>query len=153
MGILSGVLALPLAGIADPLQPFPGSTYVSAEFNDADSFQVRLKDGDQVEVIRLYFVDSPETSLSSESDRRRVLEQARYFGLEDPRDVIDFGKDAREFMEKQLKKPFTVYTAFARAQGRSQKPRIYAMVKTDEGADLATLLVENGLARAKGIGR
>lgn len=137
----------------EPLRTFSGVTLVEADFNDADSFRVRMPDGDQEEVLRLYYVDSPETSLESESDRRRVLEQARYFGLEDPRQVIEFGHAAREFMVTRLEKPFTIHTAYARAQGRSKKPRIYAMVETSEGQDLARLLIENGFARAKGIGR
>ena len=137
---------------AEPLQVFGGAQLIASDFNDADSFRVRLpRKGEQV--IRLYYIDAPETTYGPVSDRRRVLEQSRYFGLEKPRRVIDFGHEASAFVKRTLNNPFTVYTAFARAQGRSDKPRIYAMVKTSDGQDLAKVLVENGLARARGIGR
>ena len=127
--------------------------FVEADYNDADSFRVRLPGKDE-HVIRLYYVDAPETSFSgTESVRRRVLEQSRYFGLEEPRQVVHFGREAAAFVKDTLKNPFTVHTALARAPGRSKKPRIYAMVHTSDGEDLAKLLVENGLARAHGIRR
>ena len=138
---------------AEPLQEFAGVRFVDADYNDADSFRVRLPGKDE-HVIRLYYVDAPETSFSgTESDRRRVLEQSRYFGLEEPRQVVHFGREAAAFVKDTLKNPFTVHTALARAPGRSRKPRIYAMVHTSDGEDLAKLLVENGLARAHGIRR
>ncbi|MCB1232898.1 MAG: helix-hairpin-helix domain-containing protein, partial [Verrucomicrobiae bacterium] len=148
------IVALAVPGLRGaPLEIFEGATLVETEYNDADSFRIKLPERDSEEVIRLYFVDSPETSFDTESDRRRVLEQSRYFGLDDARQVIVFGKEAGEFVAEKLKKPFTVHTAFARAQGRSRKPRIYAMVETADGEDLAKLLVENGYARSRGIGR
>ncbi len=153
LGILFLLFATTPSSPAAPLETFEGATLVETEYGDADSFRVRFPDGKREEVLRLYYVDCPETSFGSESDRRRVLEQSRYFGLEDARKVIDFGKEAREFVAEQLAEPFTIHTAFARAQGRSRKPRIYAMVETADGHDLARLLVEHGYARAKGIGR
>lgn len=138
---------------AAPLETFDDVTLVETEYNDADSFRVRFGDGEREEVLRLYYVDCPETSFGSESDRRRVLEQSRYFGLDDPRQVIEFGEKAREFIRAQLAKPFVIHTAFARAMGRSKKPRIYALVETANGEDLGRLLIENGYARCKGITR
>lgn len=146
------VLAPIYSSGAEPLQAISGAQLVAWDFNDADSFRVRLpRKGEQV--IRLYYVDAPETTYGAVSGRRRVLEQSRYFGLEKPLQIIDFGRAATAFVKRTLKKPFIVHTAFARAQGRSGKPRIYAMVETSDGQDLAKLLVENGLARAQGIGR
>lgn len=145
------------AGAAEPLIAYPNAQLVEADYNDADSFRVRFdKEGKATEeVIRLYFIDTPETTFSTESDLRRIREQARYFGLEEERKklVVEFGEKARAAVEKHLANPFTIYTAYARAQGRSRKPRIYAMVETSKAEDLAKLLVESGLARAKGIGR
>ncbi len=46
-----------------------------------------------------------------------------------------------------------MHTAFANAPGRSKSGRVYVFVTTAEGHDLAELLVANGLARAKGMGR
>ncbi|MCD6527968.1 MAG: helix-hairpin-helix domain-containing protein, partial [Desulfuromonas sp.] len=101
----------------------------------------------------LYFVDCPETSVSSKSDARRVREQTRYFGLTNAERVIHFGNKAKAFVERILAKPFTVYTAFASALGRSAKGRVYGFITTADGDDLASLLVKNGFARAHGIGR
>jgi len=103
--------------------------------------------------VRLYFVDCPETSVNSKSDAQRVREQARYFGLTSAERIIHFGNEAKTFVEHVLDKPFTVYTAFASALGRSAKGRVYAFITTADGDDLASLLVQNGLARTHGMGR
>ena len=144
------LLLLAVSSRAAPLETFTDVTLVETEYNDADSFRVRFGDGEREEVLRLYY---PETSFGSESDRRRILEQSRYFGLDDPRQVVEFGARAREFVRDQLRQPFVVHTAFARAQGRSRKPRIYALIETASGDDLGRLLIENGFARSKGITR
>jgi predicted flap endonuclease-1-like 5' DNA nuclease len=52
-----------------------------------------------------------------------------------------------------LSKPFTVHTAFADARGDGRHQRVYAFVTTAGGEDLATLLVDQGLARAYGVSR
>jgi len=88
-----------------------------------------------------------------DGDLRRIREQARYWGLSEPKTVIKFGDRAAEFVKKRLKDPFIVHTAFAQAPGRSAKGRIYGFVKTADGKDLGTLLVREGLARARGLGR
>lgn len=56
-------------------------------------------------------------------------------------------------MDNVLSEPFTVYTAFASALGRSAKGRVYAFIKTSSGDALSSLLVKKGLARQHGIGR
>ena len=110
--LISVLVALPIAEASDPLEVYRNATLVEAEYNDADSFRVRFKkDGKIVEeVIRLYYVDSPETTFATESDLRRVREQSRYFGVEDERRklVIEYGEKARAFVLKALKKPFTI---------------------------------------------
>lgn len=140
---------------AGELQPYPGATYVETEYNDGDSFRVQFRDGkrNRNEVIRLYFVDCPETQAGSETDRRRLLEQSRYFACQDPRSVLKTGFAAREFVRELLQKPFTLHTASAQAPGRSKKARIYGMITLDDGRDLAKVLVEAGLARPRGITR
>jgi DNA uptake protein ComE-like DNA-binding protein len=65
----------------------------------------------------------------------------------------DFGKQAALRTRELLAKPFTVHTAFAGARGNGEKERAYAFVTTAEGKDLATVLVEDGLARAFGVTR
>lgn len=130
---------------------------LSTEWADGDSFLVQFTDpstgADRKEVFRLYGVDCMETQTTLDSDRRRVLEQARHFGIEDPSQVIGEGRTATKFVQTVLTKPFTVHTGFAQAMGRSKKPRYYAFITTSEGRDLGELLVQKGLARVKGISR
>lgn len=134
------------------LQKFENCTFVDSDWADGDSFAVKIAPGRE-EVVRLYFVDCPETVAGTESDQRRVREQSAYFGVEDPKMTLEYGRKAKEEVARILATPFTVHTTFARALGRSAKPRIYAFVNTAEGEDLATLLVGNGLARSYGVGR
>lgn len=153
--LLAACLLCPLAPAntrASDLESFPGCEFQPTDWADGDSFLVRFPDGDS-RVVRLYYVDCIETSVSTDSDRRRLREQARYFGVEDVRAVVDYGREATRRTASLLEEPFTVHTAFADARGRSGKPRVYGFVTTNAGRDLARLLVEDGLARAHGIGR
>ena len=140
-----------LPSYAADLQMFSNVRLVNNPANDGDSFFVE-SDGRYFHV-RLYFVDCPETSISSKSDARRVREQTRYFGLSPAARTIHFGNEAKTFVERILAKPFTVHTAFASALGRSAKGRVYGFITTVDGDDLASLLVKNGFARTHGIGR
>ncbi|KAA0448655.1 MAG: hypothetical protein FXV79_04710, partial [Candidatus Thioglobus sp.] len=116
-----------------------------------DSFYVDA--GEQKLHLRLYFVDCPETEANTRSDAKRVREQTRYFGLNDVQTTMEFGKLASEFTRQTLSKPFSVHTAFSNALGRSKQRRVYAMITTNSGEDLGSLLVENGLCRPKGVGK
>lgn len=139
------------------LQELKGATLVPTEWADGDSFLVQFPDsstgGTRREVFRLYGVDCMETVSTYESDRRRLLEQARHFGVEDPAVLIVQGRAARDFTVRRLQRPFVVHTAFSKALGRSGKSRYYAFITTAEGRDLAAELVTAGLARVKGISR
>ena len=136
---------------AADLQMFSNAKLVNNLANDGDSFFVKA--GGKSFHVRLYYVDCPETSASSASDVRRLREQTRYFGLSQAARTIHFGNKAKIFVEHILAKPFTIHTAFASALGRSAKGRVYGFIITDEGNDLASLLVKNGFARNYGIGR
>ena len=136
---------------AADLEMFSNAKLINNPANDGDSFLVEANG--KSFCVRLYFVDCPETSVSSKSDAQRVREQARYFGLTSAERITHFGNEAKTFVEHVLDKPFTVYTAFASALGRSAKGRVYAFITTADGDDLASLLVKNGLARQHGIGR
>lgn len=136
---------------AADLQMFPNAKLINNPANDGDSFLVEVN-GKSFRV-RLYFVDCPETSVSSKSDAQRVREQTRYFGLTSAERIIHFGNEAKTFVDNILDKPFTVHTAFASALGRSAKGRVYGFITTADGDDLASLLVKNGFARTHGIGR
>ena len=140
-----------LPSFAADLQVFSNARLINNPANDGDSFLVGA-DGRSFHV-RLYFVDCPESSISSKSDARRVRELTRYFGLSDATRTIHFGNKAKTFVEHVLVKPFTVHTAFASALGRSSKGRVYGFITTADGNDLASLLVKNGFARTRGIGR
>jgi DNA uptake protein ComE-like DNA-binding protein len=143
---------------ADAIQTFPGCTLVEAEWADGDSFPVRLPDGRQV-TARLYGADCIEWHVNDETLARRLRAQRRYFGIADTdaassmKTARDFGKQATLRTRELLAKPFTVHTAFAGARGNGETERAYAFVTTAEGKDLATILVEDGLARAFGVTR
>jgi endonuclease YncB( thermonuclease family) len=124
---------------------------VEGAYHDGDSFRVSFSNREMT--VRLYFVDCPETSVSHATDARRVRTQKRYFGLSSARDTILYGRKATEFTANQLKKPFTLYTSFAAAMGRSRGGRYYGFIETADGQDLGYLLVANGYARAYGVSR
>ena len=117
--------------------------YVDDENNDGDSFHVQCGVGEFI--VRLYFVDAPETNLRYPE---RVREQSEYFGI-----TIDtsirIGKQAGGAVKDALHQPFIVSTRWASAQGRTKLPRYYAFVEVGR-RDLAEWLVSQGLARKKG---
>jgi competence protein ComEA len=137
---------------ANELEEIGPCTYVATDWADGDSFLVKLPDGKE-QVFRLYYVDCIEQSVSDTSDKRRLREQSRYFGVTDYLTAVEHGRKAADFTAEALSRPFTIHTAYADARGRSGKPRFYAFVRTSEGRDLGHLLLENGLARAFGLGR
>ena len=136
---------------AAELKKFSNAKLVNNPANDGDSFIIDAYG--KLLHVRLYFVDCPETSISSKNDARRVREQTRYFGLTSEEYTVHFGNEVKSFVERILAKPFTVHTVFASAMGRSSKGRVYAFITTSDGNDLASLLVKNGFARNKGVGR
>ena len=116
---------------------------ISNKANDGDSFHVRANDTEYL--IRLYFVDAPETASVGPA---RLIEQAEYFGVSVPQ-VIEIGLDAKKFVDTKLSEPFTVVTRLAGGLGRSKVQRIYGFVRSKEG-DLGEQLIANGLARIHG---
>jgi endonuclease YncB( thermonuclease family) len=117
--------------------------YADDENNDGDSFHVRCGVGDFI--VRLYFVDAPETNLQYPE---RVREQSDYFGI-----ALDAsmhaGQQASMAARDALRQPFLVWTRWASAQGRTRLPRYCAFVEVSRN-DLAEWLVSQGLARTKG---
>ena len=140
------------------LQTFTGCTLVEVDWADGDSFPVKFPDGKQV-TARLYGVDCIEWHVNDETLARRLRAQRRYFGIADSdaassmKTARDFGKQAAVRTRELLAKPFTVHTAFAGARGNGEKERAYAFVTTSDGKDLATILIDEGLARAFGVTR
>jgi len=118
--------------------------YVAGKDNDGDSFRVRC--GTNEFIIRLYFVDAPETNLRYPE---RTREQSEYFGVTLD-ETLKAGAKARDTVRELLREPFDVRTRRASAAGRSTEPRYYAFVELG-GKSLAELLVSQGLARTKGV--
>ena len=106
-------------------ETFHGCTLAPDRGNDGDSFRVKLPDG-RTEIIRLYFVDTPESAFKSyrggENNHRRIDQQAADMGGITPQQAVEIGKKAKSYA-------FIEVTV----QGR---PRF-----------LHELLVEKGLAR------
>jgi endonuclease YncB( thermonuclease family) len=141
-------LLLALAQTAPPAQPFQrldGCIYKPQRWNDGDSFHVLLRDQKEV-IFRLYFVDTPEEERVYAD---RIAEQAAYFGISADA-ALEVANEASEFTKRTLAKPFTTYTRWRRALGRSAIWRYFAIVVTVDGHDLNELLVSNGLARIYG---
>ena len=116
---------------------------VPNEANDGDSFHVRANETEYL--LRLYFVDAPETATVGPT---RLVEQAEYFGVSVP-EVIEIGLNAKKFVDARLSQSFSVVTRLAGGLGRSKVQRIYGFVRTKEG-DLGEQLVAHGLARIHG---
>jgi endonuclease YncB( thermonuclease family) len=107
--------------------------------NDGDSFRVNW--GEKVFVVRLYFVDAPE---SKPTLRERVAEQAAYFGITSEQ-AVEVGRAASDFVLGMLReKSFTVTTRW-----QNYPDRVYGFVTVD-GRDLGEMLIENGLGRNHG---
>ena len=113
-------------------------------YMDGDSFHVRH--GNKDDIIRLYYVDTPETDTTHEN---RNVDQAAYFGIDDSR-VVTLGTKGKKFTQKTLTgRKFTVWTRWEDARGSSQQQRFFGVVQIGKD-DLADLLVANGLARVYG---
>ncbi len=146
--LVLGCAVLPLPLPAADLVTIKGGVFVEADLNDGDSFIVNAA-GRELH-LRLYYVDCLETVYSSKADLKRMQEQQHHFGLKDLPTVRDFGERAAERTRQILSRPFTIHTSYANALGRSATGRIYAFVETHDGADLAHVLVAEGLARIHG---
>ena len=144
--ILCALLAAcPFLVLADEWQTLRGCTFVPNEWNDGDSFHVRHQG--QEYIFRLYFADTPE---SEDSLPERVAEQAEHFGIT-PTQSVQAGISAKKETARFLDAPFTVITRFQAAPGRSKMTRFYAFViPAPARTDLASLLVESGMARSFG---
>ena len=130
------------------LDTLENAVLIPAGMNDGDSFLVKA--GRRELHLRLYYVDCPETTYGSRGELDRIRDQQYHFGLADPQDVVRFGKRAADYVRSVLAKPFSIFTAYARAPGRSTAGRFYAFIETHDGRDLGQLLVRQGLARVHG---
>ena len=145
MLVAAVVFLIAAAPASMPFQRLDHCVYKPQRWDDGDSFHVILPDQKEL-IFRVYFVDTPEEERVYVD---RIEEQAKYFGIS-PDTALEVGHAASEFTKRALEKPFTVYTRWRRALGRSNSWRYYAMITTADGHDLNELLVSNGLARIYG---
>jgi endonuclease YncB( thermonuclease family) len=118
--------------------------YLEAADNDGDSFRVRC--GEREFVVRLYYVDAPETNLKQ---AERTHEQSLHFGITLD-ETMKIGVKAKDRVKELLQKPFVIRTRWAAAGGRGREPRYYVLIEIDDKL-LAEVLVNEGLAQTKGI--
>ncbi|MGD9782597.1 MAG: tetratricopeptide repeat protein [Kiritimatiellia bacterium] len=113
-------------------------------YMDGDSFHVRANNKDVI--IRLYFVDTPE---SDKTHEERNEDQAGYFGISETQ-VVPLGVKGKKFTQRTLAgQKFTVWTRWEDAMGSSDQQRFFGIVQVGK-EDLGELLVANGLARVYG---
>ena len=132
--------------------------FISQAWADGDSFQVQIP-GNEPITIRLYGADCIELHVKTDSDKQRLRDQRRYFGITEVKGYAsnsvelakDFGKQAAQFTAEKLTNPFKIHTRMSKAQGNGKFVRYYAYVELSDGKDLATELVRQGLARARGV--
>ena len=140
-----------------PLVTYKNCKIIETEWSDGDSFRVKTERGEEF-TVRLYGADCIELHVSTDSDKRRLREQRRHFGITDEKGdtassvelAVSYGKKAKEFVTQALKEPFTVYSRKHRALGDGKHERYYAFVEFENGKDLASELIRQGFARAKG---
>ena len=138
-------LVLVASAGASGWETIAGCRLLTDRYFDGDSFEVR--GGGRQKIFRLYAVDAPET------DRKfpqRVKDQSRHFKVSQKL-VLEGGERAKELAASLLAQPFTVETRWTDARGESGKPRYFAKITLSDGSDLATRLVEAGLARNFGM--
>ena len=156
--VLYFALILPATAAPKPLQKFENCTLVPTKWADGDSFRIKTAKGEEY-TIRLYAVDCFETRNDTDTEKRRLSDQRRYFGITDVKGnavnsvalAMEFGENAKTFTTGQLTKPFTIHSRFHRAPGDGKYLRYYAFVDTAAGKDLATELIKAGLARVRGV--
>ncbi|AKJ63730.1 thermonuclease family protein [Kiritimatiella glycovorans] len=136
------LLAAPAAWAARRWHRFTDGRLAENPYNDGDSFWIDC--GDRDRKFRLYFCDAPECSAEKPWARRRLKEQAEYFGIS-RRDAVERGREAKRRTENLLAEhACTVWTRWDDAKGQGA-PRWYALVRV-RGRWLSEILVESGLA-------
>ncbi|MDX6767050.1 MAG: thermonuclease family protein [Candidatus Methylacidiphilales bacterium] len=145
LSALCGLLLAVAPAAANGWQALDSCRLLENPGNDGDSFHVK-KDGKEY-IFRLLYVDCPERKDLGLT--QRTTEQARYFKIL-KRDLYPLAEQAAAFTTKALGRPFRIQTCWEDARGDSHLPRFYAVVTTEGGDDLATLLVRAGLARIHG---
>jgi hypothetical protein len=128
---------------------FPKAQLVESKNNEADTLRIKPSPTAEEAVFRLYFVDAPETTLSSP---QTVQEQARYFDASQE-NVLKVGVEAAAYVTELLKtRPFMLYTRWEPVPDRT---RYYGMIKVSlkpgEYTHLADILMKRGYGRLHGL--
>lgn len=147
------------ASPAPTLNPTPSGGYETSKgcilakdrTNDGDSFRVKLPGG-RTEIIRLYFVDCPESAFRTYGGDRnnhgRINDQAREMGRITSRQAVGIGRKAKDFTLHHLgKAPFSLYTKW---DSPFNDKRYHGFIELTYGGEerfLHELLVEKGFAR------
>jgi endonuclease YncB( thermonuclease family) len=105
-----------------------------------------VRSGTNEFTLRLYFVDTPEATLTYPE---RTRQQSEHFGITLD-ETLKAGAEASERTRELLQEPFVVRTRWASAAGRGRETRYYGLVEVG-GKNLAEVLVGEGLAQAKGV--
>ena len=128
-----------------------GCTLASDRGNDGDSFRVNFPSG-RKEIVRLYFVDTPESAFKSygggRNNHRRIAQQAGEMGNITSEQAVGIGKIAKDFTITQLSNaPFTVHTEWD-SPFKDRRYHAFVTLQSDgKTRYLHELLVENGYAR------
>ena len=147
------VLVAVLSGGAAEWTTLENCHLIPNQYNDGDSFLVESSTsfrGSKVNRFRLYFVDTAETSADSDFMRKRLADQAAYWGSHDARFAQQMGTLAKQQVNNWLRGGFTIHTRSEKAPGLG-RPRYYALVRVGSRW-LDELLVSHGLVRVYGKG-
>lgn len=143
--VVVSLAAGPAAVRAAGWETIDGCRLLTDRYFDGDSFEVR--GGGRQNIFRLYAVDAPETDRNFP---QRVKDQSRYFKVSQ-KVVLEGGERAKELVASLMGQPFTVETKWTDARGGSGRTRYFAKITLSDGSDLATRLIEAGLARNFGM--
>jgi len=122
-----------------------GCRLLTDRYFDGDSFEVR--GGGRQKIFRLYAVDAPEMD---KKFPQRIKDQCRHFKVTQ-KVLLEGAQQAKDLAASLMAQPFTVETKWTDARGDSGQPRYFAKITLSDGTDLATRLVEAGLARNFGM--
>ncbi|HSP42527.1 MAG TPA: thermonuclease family protein, partial [Luteolibacter sp.] len=156
--VLFFALLLPVTAAPRALEKFENCTFVPTEWADGDSFRIRTATGEE-HTIRLYGVDCLELHLGDDRNLVRFRDQRRYFGITDVgknneesmKIAKALAREAADFTARSLQEPFTLHPRFAKGGGDPEFERFLGYITLADGKDLGSLLVQQGLARARGI--
>lgn len=132
-------------------EAFHGCTLAESRGNDGDSFRVKLPGG-RTEIIRLYFVDAPESAFKSygggRNNHQRIAQQAADLGGITPQQAVEVGKRAKSYALSLLAAaPFTLHTEWDDPFGDRRYHAFVEISHNGKKCFLHELLVEKGLAR------